>query len=357
MFHRVVVKIGSSITVQEQTPQGGTWLQNMCHAIGEVQRSGCGVLVVLSGAVATGRGEGLLTVKQAQAARGQWLLNARFERAAAEEGLRCALLLLGRQEFVHRNRYAALRETVAALLDNGHIVVVNENDAILPQEGSGFPDNDHLASILAISIGAERLLLMTNVDGIFSDNPNRGGHVELLEEITNVNAPLLEIARGEHSTLGRGGMVGKLKATRLATAAGIPVHIFNGVHPEYLSDIVLRGKRHGTFCPPRSRSFVTLTERERWLLSSHNTASSIQIDAGAARALRNRKSLLAVGVHALFGRFAEREVVEIVDLQRETVAAGLTSVDSKILEPLIKDGGNSRGIKVVHADNLIIFTP
>ena len=353
--HIIVVKIGSSVVVKENISATETQLQNVFRTVGNLMLSGYKIIFVLSGAVATGRAEGVLTWKQAQAARGQWLLNAAVERVATREGVRAALLLLSRKEFIHRNRYEAFQKTIATLLDNGYVAVVNENDAVLPGPEDGFPDNDHLAAILAISVHAEQLFLLTNVDGIYSNNPNRGHEVKLLHEIVNVNASLLEIARGEHSATGRGGMVGKLKAARLATATGIPVHVFNGIHPEYLEDIVLREKRHGTFCHPRSKANAKLSDRERWLLSSQNTGSSIQIDPGAVQALRSRKSLLAVGVHALFGQFAEHEVVEIVDMRKETVAVGLTGISSKALEEFIKKAKKPSGVEVIHADNLILL--
>ncbi len=348
----IVIKIGSSVLVDSAGAVNEKRIATICGALAGVQRIGYTPVVVLSGAVATGKQDGGLTLRQAQASRGQWRLNALFEAAGQAVGLSFSLALLTRQDIANRKRYTTLHETLQDLLSHGIIPVVNENDTVGANNGSDFPDNDHLAAVIALSLGAEKLFLMTNVDGIYSGNPNKEKAVTLLEEITNVNKPLLAIARGKQSDVGRGGMMGKLRAARLATAVGIPVHIFNGAHPEYVSDI-LGGKKRGTVCHPRARHAMALALRDRWLLSAQNTGASIAIDSGAVAALQKRKSLLAVGVKEIFGAFAKREVIEIVDEQKETVAVGLTDVSSEELAPLLGSRNKAHGVEVIHANNLI----
>lgn len=348
----IVVKIGSSVLVDAAGAVNEKRIAGICDALAGVQHLGYAPVVVLSGAVATGKKDGGLTMRQAQASRGQWRLNALFETAGHAVGLRFSLALLTRQDIANRKRYTTVHEILQDLLSCGYIPVVNENDAVGATTTSDFPDNDHLAAVIALSLSAERLFLMTNVDGIYSGNPNKEKQVTLLEEIMNVNKPLLAIARGKQSDVGRGGMVGKLRAARLATAVGIPVHIFNGAHPEYCVDI-LEEKKRGTVCRPRARHAMALALRDRWLLSAQNTGASIAIDAGAVAALQKRKSLLAVGVKEIFGAFARREVIEIVDEKKETVAVGLTDVSSEELAPLLGSRNKAHGVEVIHANNLI----
>ncbi|MBI4281792.1 glutamate 5-kinase [Candidatus Uhrbacteria bacterium] len=350
----IVVKIGSSVLADAAGAVNEKHIATICRALADVQRLGYAPVVVLSGAVSTGKQDGGLTLRQSQASRGQWRLNALFEMAGQALGLRFSLALLTRQDIANRKRYTALHETLHDLLSHGAIPVVNENDAVGAGDISDFPDNDHLAAVVALALGAERLFLLTNVDGLYSGNPNKEKAVTLLEEITNVNKPLLAIARGKQSDLGRGGMVGKLRAARLATAVGVPVHIFNGVHPEYLGAI-LEGKQHGTLCRSRAHNALALSMRDRWMLSAQNTGASIVIDRGAVEALKKRKSLLAVGAKEMFGAFTKREVIEVLDEDKETVAVGLTEIASDDLAPLLASRNKSHGVEVIHANNLILL--
>lgn len=350
----IVVKVGSALVVRPDGTVNDARCAALCRALRIVQERGYAPLLVLSGAVALGRHRKGVTEIQAQAACGQLQLMTALSAAAAPAHLPLALLLVTRQDVVHRERYRTLQTTLAELCGAGIVPVLNENDAVTASGTNDFPDNDHLAAILAVSIGAERLCLLTNTEGILSGNPRKERMVHLVKTIENVNTPLLAIARGEHSVVGRGGAVGKLKAARLATAVGIPVHIFDGRHPKYLVDI-LGGRARGTFCKPRRKEQMALSNRERWLLSAQNTGSSVQIDAGAVAALSHRKSLLAVGVKKLFGAFAPREVVEVVDEKKETVAIGLTEIASDALVPLLGSRNKAHGVEVIHANNLILL--
>lgn len=349
----IVIKVGSSVVVGDDGIRCER-ISALMRALAAAYHDGYAPILVLSGAVATGALDLPHTAKQVRASRGQWMLNTALAASADTVALKIGLVLLTRHDIANRRRYTSLAETLDALCTAGVVPVVNENDTTALPDAHDFPDNDHLAAILAVALHAERLLLATNVSGIYSGNPNTEKEVALLRRIENVNVQLLDIARGKQSNTGRGGMMGKLKAARLATAVGIPVHIFDGAHPEYIGDI-LAGKERGTLCTPRAKHTLALSHRERWLLSARNTGASIQIDTGAVTALSSRKSLLAVGVKKLFGAFEKREVIEVLDEAKETVAVGLTEIASDDLTPLLGSRNKSHGVEVIHANNLILL--
>ena len=163
------------------------------------------------------------------------------------------------------------------------------------------------------------------------------------------------MAKGK-SLSGRGGMAGKLTAARLATAAGIAVHIINGSDQAKLKDIIIGQKQAGTVCQPRAQQIADLSRRDRWLLSAQNTGASIQVDDGAVAAIQKRKSLLAVGVKQIYGKFAVKECVELVDSRRETVALGLTALSSVALQKMLLSSEKAYNMEVVHADNVYILS-
>ncbi len=317
-----------------------------------IQKNGHPVVLVISGAVGMGKLDEQLTSFQAQAARGQLQLTTELG-SRAPKNMKLALLLLSRKDIVNRKRYLTLQDTFAELFTAGIVPLINENDATTIKGKTDFPDNDHLAAILAISLNAESLFLLTNVDGVYSAHPDEEG-AELYEEVTNVNLELLQAMGNKQAGVSRGGMIGKLQAARLATSAGIATHILNGNSPKHISDI-LAGKHFGTHCKPRTHESVVLTNRDRWVISAKGSDGTIQLDEGAANAVGKRKSLLAVGVHSIYGEFQAGDSVEIVDHKKETIAIGLVNQSSQDLQAILAKKDKPYGIEVVHADNIILI--
>lgn len=342
-----VVKISSQLSVADGRVQTA-YLDRLFQACAEAQAGGWHILIVLSGAVAAGTGP---ESTQARAAVGQLALaHAVFETAAAHHA-KPALILLSREDIVNRVRFQTLEETFDDLLDHGIIPVINENDAAAARKND-FLDNDQLATIVAVAAKAEKLLLLTNVDGVYSDNPKTNAAATIVPEIPNVNLRIIEqLAQGKSLT-GRGGMEGKLRAARIATAAGITTVIMDGADPQRIPHVLVRGATFGTRCLPRTHARGDLTFRDRWILSAQNSGASIQLDRGAADAIRQRKSLLAVGIRQTFGTFSEHECVELLDPHRETIALGLTALSSRKLEKLLRGPEKPFNVEVVHADNI-----
>ena len=352
----IVIKIGSRIVLESlfgtSVDEANEVIRNLFVTVHALVQSGQQVVLVVSGAVGTGKREGVLETIQAQAARGQFILTTKLATFAPED-MRLALLLISSEDIVNRKRYLSLQETFAELLGAGVVPIVNENDATTIKGQNDFPDNDHLAAILSITLGASRVFLLTDVDGVYSRHPKEIG-AELYTEIANVNKELLQAASGKGSTISRGGMLGKLQAARLATAAGITTHIINGNLPERIASI-LKGEQFGTTCLPRTHSGVELNNRDRWLMSAKAGSGTIQLDKGAGAAVRMRKSLLAVGVQKVYGSFTAGDCVEIVDHMKETIAIGLVNQGGDALSAMLTQTEKPYGVEIVHADNLILI--
>lgn len=349
--HRIVVKIGSNILLSQSSENSGLF-DELFKELAHLQRAGWAPLLVLSGAVATGKALVQLKTKQAEAAVGQLALLTTFQSSSKRRNVATALLLLSREDILNRDRYETLRDTLDDLIDHEVVPILNENDATSLTETPDFRDNDHLATIIAMMVEAKRLVLLTDVDGVFSQDPRLHNNSTVIPEIENINLEIIKRLAHGKSLVGRGGMAGKLTAARMATAAGITTHIMNGTALNRLTDVVVEKAHVGTVCSARSRAAVDFSRRDRWLLSAQNTGASIRVDAGAVMALKKRKSLLAVGVQEIIGNFGEKECVELIDDHRETIALGLTTLSSPALQKLLRQKQRPYNIEVVHADNL-----
>lgn len=348
---RCVVKIGSSVLLSQSSPNA-RFFDALFVEMGRLQKAGWAPLLVLSGAVATGKTLSNLKTKQALAAFGQLALLSSVQTSAQNTNVSTALLLLSREDILNRERYETLRQTLDDLLDHKIIPIINENDATALSAAPDFRDNDHLATIVAMIVEADRLALLTDVEGVYPQDPRKDSAIAVIPTIENINLEIIKRLAHGKSLVGRGGMAGKLTAARMATAAGITTHIMNGDEPRRLTDVILGQAQAGTVCLPRSHASVDFSRRDRWLLSAQNTGASIRVDSGAAAALKKRKSLLAVGVQEIFGNFDEKECVELVDDQRETIALGLTTLSSPALQKLLRAKEKPYNVEVVHADNL-----
>lgn len=351
---RLLIKVGSQITVRADGSVVEERLSALLEVVQILQSYGHEIALVVSGAVAAGKGEQQLSTRQGRAARGQWMVAASIARIAVHYDVPLALLLLSREDIVNRKRYATLRETFDDLLHAGMVPVINENDATTVKDKNDFPDNDHLAAILAVTINADHLFLLTNVVGVCSLNPELCADAELMPVIENVNIQLLKMIGKATSATGRGGMLGKLKAARLATAAGIPTSILDGTTPRHILDI-FEGKHVGTLCKPRTHDGIALSNRDRWLLAAQSSDAIIQVDSGAADAIRARKSLLAVGVKKMYGTFHLKETVEILDAQKETIAFGLPAIESTELSAALSAATKPYNLVVMHASDIILI--
>jgi len=362
---RIVVKVGSALVVGEGGAADAHWLHAFAADIARLRERGQQVLVVSSGAVALGRrrlalGKRALTMpeKQAAAAAGQSALMRAWEEAFEPHGLACAQVLLTRDDTEVRRRWLNARATVDTLLGLGVIPVINENDTVVTEE-IRYGDNDRLAARVAQMIGADVLVLLSDVDGLYTADPRRDPNAAHIARVTRLTAEVEAMAGGANVSagVGTGGMATKLAAARIASAAGCATVITIGHRPSPLAGLEA-GEQLATVIAP---STTPAAAYKAWIAGSLAPAGALVVDAGAAAAVRKGKSLLAAGVRGVDGRFGKGDAVVIRDEAGAEIARGLVRYDaadasricglkSDAIEPAL---GYTAG-PVVHADDLAV---
>lgn len=362
---RWVVKIGSALLTRDgeglDRPMLATWVEQLA----ERRRAGREVVIVSSGAVAEGMARmgwrqrpKTLHELQAAAAIGQMGLVRAYEDCFQAWGLHTAQILLTRDDLADRSRYLNARSTLRTLLKLGVVPVINENDTVATDE-LRFGDNDTLAALVANLIEADLLILLTDQAGLFDQDPRQNPEARLIPE-ARVSDPLLDrVAGGSGSTLGRGGMVTKIRAARLAARSGTPTLIAPGRGERILARIGA-GEPIGTLLLP---SEEPQTARKRWLAGHLQARGRLVLDQGAVRALREQgKSLLAVGVKAVQGRFNRGEVVICIDESGNEIARGLVNYSAEETERIRGQPSSAfesilgylDDEELIHRDNLVL---
>ena len=361
---RIVVKIGSALVVdQDEAAPRAAWLDSVAADIQSLRERGTDVIVVSSGAIALARRTlGLtqkrlkLEEKQAAAAVGQIRLAQAWTQALSARGLTAAQLLLTLDDTEDRRRYLNARSTLNTLLGLNCIPVINENDTVATAE-IRFGDNDRLAARVAEMVQADQLILLSDIDGLYTADPRRDAnarHIPVVEAIT----PEIEAMGGEPPPgYSSGGMRTKLVAARIATQAGCAMAIAIGKVERPLQSLE-RGARCTWFLPtPEGRS-----SRKRWIAGSLSPLGSITVDAGAARALANGRSLLPAGVRVVEGSFERGDAITILGPDGATLGKGLSAYASADAERIA--GHRSDEIEailgwrgrdeMVHRDDLVL---
>ncbi|MEN1727358.1 MAG: glutamate 5-kinase [Pseudomonadota bacterium] len=356
----LVVKIGSSLLINDDGRPREHWMANLTQRLSS--REGP-IVLVSSGAIALGRSAldlesrpSLLAQAQAAAAVGQIHLAEAWSRAWQAQDRVAAQILLTLGDLEQRRRYLNARATLETLLERGIVPVVNENDTVATEE-IRFGDNDRLAARVAQLLGAEGLILLSDVNGLYDRDPGHhydAQHIPLVDMIT----PEIEAMAGASAStdVGTGGMVSKLAAARIATAGGVPVWLASGLSDDPIQALI-DGGRHTEF----AASVRPLAQRKQWLSGLQQVAGTLLIDSGAAKALHSGASLLAVGLNGVFGEFERGDVVLIED-ERGVIGKGLSAYSaedasriagckSKEIEQRL--GGVSRGA-VIHRDDIVL---
>lgn len=361
----VVIKLGSSALLDREGRLDLAYLDVVSAEVAAIAAAGWRPVVVSSGAVASARGlvepaKGLASLpeRQALAAIGQAGLMHRWQVALEGHGQVGAQVLLTATDFDHRERYLNLTATFRALFALGAVPIVNENDTVAVEELT-LGDNDRLSALVASQLGARRLLLLTDIDGVYDADPRVSADATLLTEIEAVSDAMLAAA-GDAGTHGRGGMRGKLIAARIATEAGVEVHIGHA-RRSAIRTCAVDGATIGTriaASPDGRRS-----SQRRWLGMTRSAAGSIVVDAGAAEALRERgRSLLPAGITAVAGDFSRGDSVRIVDADGAEVALGLSSLAADELRQVVGQRmdvasqtlGYALPKAAVHRDNMLL---
>jgi len=325
--NRLVIKIGSALLVDQRTGElRETWLQSLIRDVADLKQSGKDVLIVSSGSIALGRGalslpNGPLSLEKSQAAAavGQIRLARAYEASLAPHGITAAQVLVTLEDSENRRRYLNSRATLATLLALGVVPIVNENDTVATDE-IRFGDNDRLAAQVAVLAGADSLVLLSDVDGLYDADPAHSDatHIPFIAALTSE----IEAMAGEASNPNaKGGMKTKIWAARTATAAGCSVLIAKGDLPRPIEHL-----KNGGQASVFAAKSTPQAARKHWI-GAMKSKGRIVVDDGAARALRDGKSLLPAGVRSVEGAFDRGDPVDIVDAELHLVARALAGYD------------------------------
>ncbi|MGE0212246.1 MAG: glutamate 5-kinase [Parvibaculaceae bacterium] len=333
---RMVVKIGSALLVDQETGRlKRNWLDSLAEDIAAQRAEGRQTIVVSSGAIALGRrvlslpkGQLRLEEKQAAAAVGQIALAQSWQQSLAAHGLIAGQVLLTLSDTEERRRYLNARATLNTLLKQGVVPVINENDTVATSE-IRYGDNDRLAARVSSMMAADCLVLLSDVDGLYTAPPGTAG-AEFLPEVAEITPEIEAMAGKPVSGVGSGGMTTKIEAAKIALAAGARMVIASGHESSPLSRIE-GGCRSTWFRAPAS----PMAARKRWIAGTLVPTGRLVVDKGAERALAQGKSLLPAGVKGVEGHFARGDAVSIVGEEGREVARGLVAYDRQDAEKII----------------------
>jgi glutamate 5-kinase len=364
-FHRIVVKVGSSLLVDAKAGRvNESWLASLAADIADLHRNDRDVLVVSSGAIALGRSmlklpHGALPLEDSQgaAAVGQIALARIWAEALGRYGIRAGQVLVTLGDTEERRRYLNARSTIARLLDWRAVPIINENDTVATNE-IRYGDNDRLAARVATMTSADLLVLLSDIDGLYAAPPDRvadAPFVPLVERIT----PVIEAMAGAPaSELSRGGMRTKIEAAKIATTGGAHMVIASGrvMHP---LQAIRSGARATWFLTPAN----PVTSRKKWIAGSIEPKGTLTIDAGAVAALRRGKSLLPAGVVRVEGAFARGDAVIVRGLDGAEIGRGLVAYDAEDADrirgmssaDILLILGNPGRTVMIHRDDLALW--
>lgn len=366
MYKRIVVKLGTSVLTGGSPRLDRAGMVEVARQCAQLHLQGCDVIIVTSGAIAAGREQlghpslpPTVSSKQMLAAVGQCRLMRVWEGLFEIYGLVIGQMLLTRADVADRDRYLNARDALQALLEHRIVPVVNENDAVATAEIK-VGDNDNLSAMVAVLAEADLLVMLTDLDGLYTADPRTHPDAQLIREVQNIDSTLTAVAGGSVSGLGTGGMTTKLQAADTARRAGIDVVIAGGRAP----DVILRaanGEAIGTRFPAMD---LPIENRKRWIFGNARPGGRLFIDAGAVVALRDKGgSLLPAGIVRVDGRFERGDSVVIVDLDDQPLARGIARYDSGDMRKIagchsgeIADRlGYTAGSVAVHRNDMLLL--
>jgi glutamate 5-kinase len=363
---RLVVKVGSALLSDDAAGLARDKIADYCAQINDLLDDEIEVVLVSSGAVAAGCHKlgwaarpDTIHKQQAAAAVGQMGLAQAYETALSAHHRTTAMIVLTHDDLADRERYLNARATLGQLLSLGVVPVINENDTVATEE-IRFGDNDTLAALVTNLLVADLLIILTDVEGLMDKDPRVHDDAQRIAEADAEDQRLDQLATASTGQLGRGGMLTKLRAARLAARSGANTLIVSGHAPQVLRR-VLQGEDLGTLL---TAAMTPMTARKRWIAGQLRAKGDLTLDAGAARAIKEKGvSLLAVGVKQVQGVFQRGEVVRLLDEQGAVVAQGLTNYPSEDVEKLV--GVHSERFaehidyvgepELVHRDNLAVL--
>ncbi|MCR4399341.1 MAG: glutamate 5-kinase [Syntrophomonadaceae bacterium] len=363
---RVVVKVGTS-TITHPTEQLNLMrMERLVRELADIHSQGIETLLVTSGAIGVGVARfGLreppqtIPMKQAMAAVGQGTLMHMYEKFFAEYGKIVAQVLVTKDDFSERLRYINGRNTLLTLLSLGVIPIINENDTVVTDE-IRFGDNDTLSALVAGAADADLLVILSDIDGLYDDDPRLNPAARRLPEVHEISAELEEHSKTRGTRMASGGMYTKLIAARMVMAAGIPMVIAHGAEDNVLHR-VLAGEETGTVFVPRENR---MQARKHWIAFAGSPQGEIIVDQGAYEAIRRRgKSLLPAGIAAVRGRFERGNVVSLLSPEGKEFARGIANYSAEEIARIAgrktsqieKILGSKDFDEVIHRNNLTLY--
>lgn len=366
----MVVKIGSSTVTELGTGVNRPFIARLAHEAVELRSLGWNLVVVSSGAIACGAPVLGFSTRpadmpslQACASVGQCVLSAAYDEEFRACGLATSLVLLTRHDTARRQSYLHARDALTRLVELGVVPVVNENDTVSVDE-IRFGDNDTLAALVACLVSADLCVTLSDIEGLYTANPSIDPNARFVPRVEKIDAAIIASAGDSSSAVGTGGMITKIRSSRILMTAGIPSVICSGADEGALARLA-RGEQVGTlFVPPHARTDIA--PRKLWIALGDAAHGSVSVDDGAARALVERgSSLLPVGITAVEGQFEAGDVLDVRDAGGFVLARGIAEAGSDELQ--LAAGRQQReiagnhllqalaGRPAIHRDNLIVF--
>ena len=368
LYNRIVIKAGTRLLTSGTRSLSASVLNSITTQIAQIRALGAEVVLVSSGAVAAGReripagtNQDSVANRQTLAAIGQPKLMSTYSDFFAKLDIEIAQALVSHRDMVDRISYLNVRNTLNSLLALKIVPILNENDVVSVDELSGefAGDNDRLAALIANVIEADLLLLLGDVQGLYTEDPNVNPNASLIPVIKNIDSQIEKIAKGTITPEGTGGMTSKITAAKLATATGATVVIADGT----IDDAILQIATGTTLGSKFLTAATKLESRKRWMLSNMTTEYYVTIDSGALKALiESGRSLLPAGITNVFGEFSRGDIIRIVTESGVHVAGGITNYHSRELkeisgyrsQEITSILGYSYGDEAVHRDNLVL---
>lgn len=363
-YRRLVIKVGSSLLIDSDDKVHRGWLERLAENIATLKSNGQEVLIVSSGAIAIGstvlginKRRARLEDLQAAAAAGQVQLVTAWQEALALHGIAAAQVLLTPEDTENRRRFLNARGTLEKLLDHSVVPIINENDTVATEE-IRYGDNDRLAARVAQLVMADALILLSDVDGLYTADPGSFDAAEHIPEVHKITEDIQAMAGETRSDIGSGGMSTKVQAARIATHAGCSTVIASGAIERPLDSLASGGT-----CTIFRAQGSPAAARKQWLAGVLEVRGELRLDDGAVNALNDGKSLLPVGVVEVVGNFRRGDVVTLVDSRGNELGRGLAEYSSEEAERLagcqseqIEERLGYRGRSVmVHRDELVLF--
>ena len=362
---RIVVKVGSSTLTYPTGMLNLARIERLVRELADLANKGKEVILVSSGAVAAGMAQlhiderpKSVPEKQALAAVGQGILLHIYEKFFAEYGKVVGQVLLTRENSLRHGQYINSRNALLAMLNKGIIPIINENDAVAVEELK-IGDNDTLSATVATLVDADVLIILSDVDGVYSANPQKDKNAKLLSQIEQITPEIEQLAGGSGSRFGTGGMYTKILAAKIAVSSGVMMVIASGSKNGVLARI-MSGAEEGTFFVGKE---FHLRARKSWLAFGRNIKGVIMVDEGCEKALQGGSSLLPAGIISSEGDFLKGETVRVLSAEGREIARGIAEYDAEVLkkisgwqtEEIKKNIDANSSEEAIHRDNMVLL--